>query len=440
MCHKISKIKNILNECIDLLDTHSRFFVKNPISDFTKTKKISFKQCISTILGFGGASLTNELIRFYNYDANIPTSSAFVQQRSKILPETFETLFHIFNEKTDIPKLFNGYRLLAVDGSDIHIPTIANDLDSHYHNSNNISYNLLHLNALYDLCSNTYVDAIIQKSKKTNEHEAFVNMVNNFASYSKEHNAIFIADRGYESYNNLAHVQNNGLYFLFRVKDIHSPGIASGADLPDTDEFDVSFDRLLTRTNSKVVKNDKRFKYLPSKTPFDFLPIKASRNKLETFNLKYRLVRIKISDGLYEMIATNLPIDKFPPSELLKLYSMRWGIETSFREIKYMHGLLNFHSKKVENIFQEIYAKLTMFNFTALIMHCVTIKSKNTKYDYHLNHAVATNICRQYFIRNISPHNVEATISNNLVPFRPNRSFSRIKSRKTACSFHYRIS
>ena len=102
MCHKISKIKNILNECIDLLDTHSRFFVKNPISDFTKTKKISFKQCISTILGFGGASLTNELIRFYNYDANIPTSSAFVQQRSKILPETFETLFHIFNEKTDI--------------------------------------------------------------------------------------------------------------------------------------------------------------------------------------------------------------------------------------------------------------------------------------------------------------------------------------------------
>ena len=61
-----------------------------------------------------------------------------------------------------------------------------------------------------------------------------------------------------------------------------------------------------------------------------------------TFNLKYRLVRIKISDGLYEMIATNLPIDKIPPSELLKLYSMRWGIETSFREIKYMHGLLNF--------------------------------------------------------------------------------------------------
>ena len=128
---------------------------------------------------------------------------------------------------------------MAVDCSDINIPTIANDSDSHYHNSNNISYNLLHLNALYDLCSNTYVNAIIQKSKKTNEHEAFVNMVNNFASYSKEHNAIFIADRGYESYNNLAHDQNNGLYFLFRVKDIHSPGIASGADLPDTDEFDV---------------------------------------------------------------------------------------------------------------------------------------------------------------------------------------------------------
>ena len=32
--------------------------------------------------------------------------------------------------------------------------------------------------------------------------------------------SVFIADRGYESYNNMAHIQQIGQFFLFRIKDI----------------------------------------------------------------------------------------------------------------------------------------------------------------------------------------------------------------------------
>ena len=43
------------------------------------------------------------------------------------------------------------------------------------------------------------------------------------------------------------------------------------------------------------------------------------------------------SEGLYETLITNLWIDEFPAEDIKILYKMRWGIETSFRELKY-HG------------------------------------------------------------------------------------------------------
>ena len=47
------------------------------------------------------------------------------------------------------------------------------DADSFYPGANGQkSYNLLHINAMYDLLQHIYVDAIIQKSRKTDESAA----------------------------------------------------------------------------------------------------------------------------------------------------------------------------------------------------------------------------------------------------------------------------
>ena len=52
-------------------------------------------------------------------------------------------------------------------------------------------------------------------------------------------NVIVIADRGYEAYNNMAHIQEKGWFYLIRVKDFnqYSSGILHGLELPDTEEF-----------------------------------------------------------------------------------------------------------------------------------------------------------------------------------------------------------
>lgn len=68
---------------------------------------------------------------------------------------------------------------------------------------------------------------------------------------------------------------------------------------------------------------------------------------------------------------------------------MRWGIETSFRELKYTIGLTNLHSKNVEYICQEIYAKLIQYNFCEIISANIILEERNRKYTYQLNYTMA---------------------------------------------------
>ena len=71
---------------------------------------------------------------------------------------------------------------------------------------------------------------------------------------------------------------------------------------------------------------------------------------------------------------------------------MRWGIETSFRELKYAIGLNSFHSRKRDFIKQEIYARLTLYNFCERIIKKVTLPKRKRKYDYQINFTRAFHI------------------------------------------------
>jgi len=74
------------------------------------------------------------------------------------------------------------------------------------------------------------------------------------------------------------------------------------------------------------------------------------------YDLKFRIVRFKISDTTYEMLFINLPGNEFPAKVLKELYKIRWGIENSFKELKYDVGLAGIHSKKQDFLLQEILA------------------------------------------------------------------------------------
>ena len=171
---------------------------------------------------------------------------------------------------------------------------------------------------------------------------------------------------------------------------------------------------------------------------FDFLP-KGSK---DAYPLRFRIIRIKISEGMYETLVTNLPENEFSADDIKKIYKMRWGIETSFRELKYHVGLIAFHSKKKECIIQEIYARLIMYNFSMLITENILIDDDmRNKYRSRVNYAVAIHICIAFFrCNNVSPSHLEKLIARNTCPVRPVRNAVRKTRYHSAIPFNYRLS
>ena len=441
MSRQIQVVKEHLNSAITKVCETSWMFAKDPARNFTRARKLPLRKVISILLCMEGGSLTGELLRYFGCSQDTASSSAFIQQRQKINEFAFPSLFDLFVRNTDKDRLYKGYRLFAADGSDIQIPADPKHTDSYFPGTNGQApYSILHLDAVYDLLQHTYIDAAVCGRRDWNEKGVLCNMVDR-SSIVK---ALIIADRGYESYNLMAHVQEKGWKYLIRIKDIHSSGIAAGLDLPDRDEFDVWFHFHFTKrqtAEAKQLLNDKqRYKLLSTTTAFDYLPASSRKHDpLSLYYLPFRVVRFKISNSSYETVITNLDKTDFPPDELKRLYSMRWGIETSFRELKYTVGLLHFHAKKVENITQEIFARLIMYNFTELITSHVVIQKPNRKYPYKANFSVAVQVCRQFLLGNISPPDVEATISRNVSVTRTGRSNPRNMVVKHAVSFLYRV-
>lgn len=119
---------------------------------------------------------------------------------------------------------------------------------------------------------------------------------------------------------------------------------------------------------------------------------------------------------------------------------MRWGIETSFRDIKYAAGLLFFHSKKKDLVLQEIYAKLILYNYCELITGSIAVNKKDRKYSYRINFSVAIAICTEYLRRSQSSPAIDvvALISRELIPIRPGRHSPRYIRARTATTFQYR--
>ncbi len=430
-------VKKKLDQCIQQLIWNREKYVMNPEKDFTRNRKISLKMLIEILITKGAGSINKELLEFFKFDPNLPTASALVQQRHKLKPIALLDLLQEFTGTFKKIKKFRGYRLLAIDGSKIPISLNPDDEDTFaITNQFSTGKNFLQLNALYDICNKLYLDAVIQGYRSLNEFKALVELVKRSPLEKK---VILIADRGYESYNNIAHLEDKGWKYLIRVKGSdRKKGILSKTKLPTNEEFDKIVRIEMTRRNTKEIKSRPwLYRLLIKKSTFDFLPIGSKG----TYPITFRVVAVKIADEKYEYLITNLG-SSFTLDDLKKLYKKRWGIEISFRELKHTIAMMHFSSKKAELIKQEIYAKMILYNFCEMITLNIIIKQDcNRKHSYQANFSIAMTICIKY-LRNSNdkhPPDVETLIRKYIYPIREDRNFNRnIKSQQYKC-FLYRV-
>ena len=128
MSNYIKSITKSLETVVSELADNPSLFLRNPSTNFTRNRKIDFKTLIGITMNSGGCTMSKELLDFFDFNVNAPTVSAYTQQRAKVLPEAFEFIFHEFNLKNQSKnKKFNGYQLLACDGSNLSIASNQNE-------------------------------------------------------------------------------------------------------------------------------------------------------------------------------------------------------------------------------------------------------------------------------------------------------------------------
>jgi len=425
---KPSYIKHSFLKIINSMNYDPSPFVINPRIDFTRKRKCSFKSLMLFLLSMENHTLNKEIRQFFEkFSMPLITKSALIQLRQKLNDTAFPYLFSAMNNIVPFKKTYHGYHLLACDGSDVNVPPLEQDastcVDS---NTAGVIYHQFHLNAVYDILETRYTDILIQPRAQINERDAFLTFIGRNPVPGK---SIFIGDRGYFSINVLAHLLQADQPFLLRANsDDAIQAFLNRFSLPDTSEFDVNIQVFVTRSHKKKYLGDpERYVVLTPKRTFDLIP---PDDKNALMELSFRLVKFPLPSGVNEFLVTNLPSKDFSIKDLKELYHLRWGIETSFRYLKCNVPLNSFHSIRRDFLIQETYARVILYNFSLMIVQCITLPAKDTKYQYKLSVSDAISICRDFLIHRITNAEIEKLLCRYLTDIRPGRSSPRKKRSK----------
>jgi len=341
------------------------------------------------------------------------TKSAFVQARKKIKPEVFkhlsDTLVKEFYTDNDLAiKKWNGFRLLAVDGSRITLP-VTKELKSYYGETKNQSSTSIvqaRCSVLYDLENNYVLDGILSPLKSGERALALQHLV-----YCKQGD-LLIYDRGYPSYDFIHSHIEKGLDYLIRVK--------------------VSFSQV-TSDFERSKKKSKIVSIYPSKNtklsdkPYD-----------KNTPIKVRLIRVELPKGGVEILMTSLVDAKTYSAKSFKsLYAKRWGVETFYDELKNKLKVEHFSGYSNTSVLQDFYAALFVSNIQTLIQNDLEeeLEQHNElrKYDYKINTNLSygflkNRVLELFFNQEPMDKTVEklkALFLEHQIPIRPNRSYTR---------------
>lgn len=428
-------IKSLFLSAVLDVTSHIHDYAVRPGLDFSRTRKFPPEKLIRFLVAQGASSTRVELLDFFGFDPQAPTSSAFCQQRAKLKSTAIQAVFDTFNRSLfeldpAVSRTVPGYRCLAADGSTASFYSTPKFSSEDFFVSEGHSikgFYSLHVNTLYDIDRHMYTDALLQPVHGKDEFRAFCTMADRTLVPAGLKD-IYIGDRGYCSYNNMAHVIEKEQFFLFRSKDVCSKGILKNLGLPREDTFDENVTVTLVRRQSKklLIPEGTKRRFVGKDISFDY----AEYGSDDTYTLPFRAVRVKLPSGTYECLVTNLPQDEFTPELLSDLYFSRWKIECAYRDLKYTIGMSSFHSCKAVFIEQEVLARLLAYNITEALVQSTVLETGDTKHKYKINFTRAAHICRVFLRLSAGEDAIDtvALLRKELIPIREDREYLRLQT------------
>ena len=365
---------------------------------FIRNRKLSFQDIICFILGLPRKSLPTELDLFFDGKDYSVSKQAFSKARYKISSHAFEDIFKL---STDIfqfrnqSKTWDGYRIFAIDGSDIAVNhNKINEVEFGLKTNNHSSYPMARLTALYDITNDLIVDVQFTGISVGEREHAHRLLSSSALTHSRNYKNLILFDRGYPSRALIHELEDKGFFYLVRCS--HS-FLSCVNECPDGD-YIVSDIYKGRTTKIHVIKDTSR------------------------------------EDS--HILISNLFEDYQDATYHQNLYNKRWDIETKYSELKTKARIENFSGKNPRAIRQDLYATLFISNLSALIKASAETEIEeeliNTNHKYQLNRSYIIGMVSRYVKQLINTHCYKKKLTALTVQIqrmrsiiRPDRHFKR---------------
>jgi hypothetical protein len=427
---KSALIFQVLMEYIwsDELKNQGRMSVKN----FIRERVLTFPVLVSFLINLAKKSLQVSLNDFCKAsDLLFVTKQAFSKARKKLSPNVFILLNRKLVEEYYSDNLYStwkGFRLIAVDGSDIQLPNKENvkmkfGCATNQHGS---KLAMAKISYAYDVLNHITLDSQIGYCKSS-ERDLAVNHIEAIQQLKHDKtNDLYIYDRGYPSLGLLFYLSNAKKDFLIRCSI--SSCFAKVKQVLEQGKEDTII-RLYANE-----ANDDQIKELKKRTP--------SLDRKNAY-LDLRVIVVLLSTGEKEILITSLLDHKlYPKKEFKGLYNLRWGVEENYKWHKVALELENFSGSTELAIEQEFFSLVFTANMASLLIEEAQgeieeeHKGKSLKHTFKINKRTAISTLRNQLLKGILEpgtdmdelcNNLKADLKKSLCPVRPNRKFARPK-------------
>lgn len=384
---RIQKLSERLSD--PALAEHARGTKSNT---FSRNRKMPLKDILLCCLSKKGLTTALELRNYFKQKedfAMIISKQGYLQQRKRLNPEVFsylndEYLSDFYNSSE--PKLWNGFLLLAIDGSKAEVPNSTENRER-FGNSNNQHSDLGQVRALvsgmYDILNQFYLDIEIahisasetELAKRNLEHLKCINI---------EQPVLVIFDRGYPSIEFIDFLENKKIKYLFRL---------SSNDYKFERENMQSADE-----NVALRHTSQRLQKIRRKHPevFEHIREKGWTNT--------RIMTSKLPSGKELAIMTNLPF-QFSQKQLQDLYYQRWEIEKKYHTLKNKMKFESVTGKSTIYVDQDFRAQVLVYNMMQDIRKAADeeVSAQNSekvrKYPMHTNENIAVGLFKEQMIK-----------------------------------------
>jgi hypothetical protein len=345
----ISDLRNFI--ALSSHNSELRQLFTNSSKAFSRRRKLHFELVVGMLLNFFKRSYDIEISAFFDHIGSQElkvSKSAFSQQRSKINSFFFSCLNSVLVESfythhKDAIKRWNGFRVIAVDGSTAYLID-RKEVTEYFgtHGNQRGTVTLSRILCAFDVLNKITIKAGMYPISNSEQKIA----QNWLPSYDPD--MLLIYDRAYPGFTSIFHHQNKERPqpFLMRCP------VGFSTEVTTFVKSGVN-DIVSTIKASKPIRRELRQQGFIVKV---------------NGTIDIRLIRVVLDDGTIEVLATNLfDRQKYPYADFKTLYFMRWGIETRFSSFKNQLQLEAFSGQKVETILQDFYTTIFLSNLQEII-------------------------------------------------------------------------